>query len=227
MSAANSPRIRIVLILEYMLVRAGLRMLIESQPRFAVVGDAANVDEAVEVTSREQPDIILMELDPSMHEDLDCVVQLRSAADQARVLILNGTQDQHISYQAVNNGVAGLVHKDQAADVLFKAIEKVHAGEIWLDRTTMTKMLTGMSRGQETKQVNPEAAKIALLTDREGEITALVAEGLKNKAIAARLNISEVTVRHHLTSIYSKLDVIDRQSLMIYAYRHGLAKPPY
>lgn len=227
MTGAHSSHIRIVLILEYMLIRAGLRLLIESQPHLAVVGEAANVDEAVEVVAREQPDVILMDLDSRTDANLEYVVQLRSAANHARVLVLNGTHDQPISYQAVHNGVAGQVHKGQAADVLFKAIEKVHTGEIWLDRTTMTNMLTSISRAREEKHVDPEAVKIALLTDRECQIVGLVGEGLKNKAIAARLNISEVTVRHHLTSIYSKLDVIDRQSLMIYAYRHGLATPPY
>lgn len=209
-----------------MLLRAGLRMLLESQPKLTVVGEAANPHEAIAVAEREQPDIILVELDPLARDNLDYIAQLRTAANQARVLVLNDLPDQQIGYKAVYQGVMGFVHKGQAAEVLFKAIEKVHAGEIWLDRATMANMLTEMSQAKEAKQKDPERAKIATLTEREREITALVGEGLKNKQIADRLNISEITVRHHLTSIYNKLDVVDRQSLMIYAYRHGLAIPP-
>jgi DNA-binding NarL/FixJ family response regulator len=120
----------------------------------------------------------------------------------------------------------GLVFKEKAADVVIRAIERVHAGEVWFDRTLIGNVLTEPSRASATKKLDPEADKIIRLTEREREIAALIGEGLKNKQIANRLFISETTVRHHLMSVFDKLGVTDRLELIIYAYRHGLAKPP-
>jgi DNA-binding NarL/FixJ family response regulator len=201
-------------------------MLLESQPQLRVVGEAANRAEALEIASREQPDIILLEIDSDAHNGLDIIPELRTAAKQARVLLLDGLLDTKIYHQAAHLGAMGLVRKDQAVEVLFKAIKKVHAGEIWFDRTVMANVLAEMLHAREAKRIDPEATKIALLTERERELIAHLGEGLKNKQIAERLSISEVTVRHHLTSIFNKLDVADRLELLIYAYRHRLATPP-
>ena len=127
---------------------------------------------------------------------------------------------------ALRLGASGIVGKDQPADVLFKAIEKVHAGEVWVDRVLMATILGAMSSTGERRTADPEAAKIALLTARERQIIAVVGEGLKNKRIAERLRISEATVRHHLTSIFDKLGVSGRLELTVYAYQHGLSKLP-
>jgi DNA-binding NarL/FixJ family response regulator len=120
----------------------------------------------------------------------------------------------------------GIVKKEKAAEVLISAIERVHAGEAWLDPSLMAGVLTEMTRSSRGKKTDPEADKIAALTNREREVIALVGEGIKSKEIAGRLFISETTVRHHLTSIFDKLGVADRVELLIYAYRHGLASPP-
>jgi DNA-binding NarL/FixJ family response regulator len=201
-------------------------MLLESQPELTVVGEAANRAEALEIASREQPDIVVLELDAATHNGLDIILELHAAANQARVLLLNGVPDSLVYHQAVHFGAMGLVHKDQTPDVLFKAIRKIHDGEIWFDRAMMANVLAEMSRAHKVKQIDPEAIKIAELTKREREIIACLGKGLKNKQIAEGLSISEVTVRHHLTSIFNKLDVADRLELMIYAYRQGLATPP-
>jgi two-component system nitrate/nitrite response regulator NarL len=120
-------------------------------------------------------------------------------------------------------GAMGVVLKEHAAEVLIKAINKVHQGEVWLDRSMMGTVLDEMTQAPE---IDPEGARIASLSDREREVIALIAEGLKNKQIAQRLFISETTVTHHLSSIFSKLDVSDRLELIIYAFRHGLAQLP-
>jgi DNA-binding NarL/FixJ family response regulator len=119
----------------------------------------------------------------------------------------------------------GIVLKQQAADLLLKAIKKVHAGEVWIDRSMMSSVLSDV-RSERHDEADPEAGKIASLTPREREVIALVSEGLKNKLIGERLFISETTVTHHLSSIFSKLEVSDRLELIIYAFRHGLAKIP-
>ena len=115
--------------------------------------------------------------------------------------------------------------KDRAAEVLIKAIEKVHAGEVWLDRFTMATVLTDARRSREPKPIDPEAAKIESITKREREIVALIAEGHGTKQLAKRLFISEKTIRNHMTVIYSKLGVSDRLELALYAARHGLSSP--
>ena len=122
----------------------------------------------------------------------------------------------------------GLVRKEQAAEVLVQAIEKVHAGEVWLETSMVTRALAEMAgqRAVGEEQTDPEAARIARLTAREREVIGLIGEGLYNKQIAKHLSISEATVSHHLTSIFAKLGLANRFDLVIYAYRHGLAEPP-
>ena len=98
--------------------------------------------------------------------------------------------------------------------------------EVWLEPTMIARVLGDLTRPQPSPQVSAEATKITRLTEREREVITLVGEGLRNKHIAERLYISEATVRHHLTAIFAKLDVSDRFELAIFAYQHGLAKPP-
>jgi two-component system nitrate/nitrite response regulator NarL len=118
------------------------------------------------------------------------------------------------------------VLKEKSAEALIEAIRNVHAGEMWLDSSMTTSLFGEIFRADELRNADPESDKIATLTGREREVVALICEGLKNKQIGERLFISEITVRHHLTSIFDKLGVTDRVGLVIYAYRRGLAKPP-
>jgi two-component system nitrate/nitrite response regulator NarL len=227
--------ISVLLIDDHAVVRSGLRMLVESRSGLKVAGEAANRAEALAIAKQEQPDIILLDLDMQNDNGLNFLPHLLAAAGRARVLILTGVRDPDAYNQAIRLGASGLLLKEKAPDVLLKAIEKVHAGEIWFDRSTIGNVLTEMSRAGGNKSRNggptdvsrdPEAAKIASLTEREREVSALIGEGLKNKQIASRLFISETTVRHHLTSVFDKLGVSDRLELIIYTYKHGLAKPP-
>lgn len=221
MQGEESPHIRIVLVDHHAIVRAGLRMLIESGQGFAVVGEAGDRDEAVTVVSREQPDIILLELDLGGHSSLEFFADLAAAAKGARVLVLTAIDDPEMHRRAVVLGSAGVVLKRQASAALLKAIERVRQGEVWLDQETMAGLLSAanMAGGED-------ATRIATLTKREREIILLISEGLRNRQIADRLYVSETTVRHHLTSVFSKLAVSSRLDLMVYAYRHGLARLP-
>jgi len=205
-------------------MRMGLRMLIENQPGLRVVGEATDRAAAILSAAREQPDIILLDLDLGQESGLDVLPELRAAAKWARVIVLTGIRDPAEHRQAVRLGATGMVLKEQAAETLVKAIEHVHAGETWLDPVLVANVLAERSRahGQEP---NPEAARIAGLTEREREVIALIGKGLKNRQIGERLSISETTVVHHLTSIFNKLGVVNRLELVTYAYRHGLAKP--
>lgn len=218
--------IRIVVVDDHVIVRAGLRMLIENHDGLTVVGEAGSRIEALSVTETQQPDIILLDLDIGGESGLDFLRELLGVAPQTRVLVLTGVRDPEAHKRAVHLGAMGLVFKDKAAEVLIRAIEKVHAGEVWLDRSLTASVLTEMSKADRPRKPDPEAAKIGSLTKRELEIVGLVCEGLKNKQIGDRLFISEATVRNHLTSILSKLGLSDRLELALYSYRQQLAKPP-
>ena len=121
------------------------------------------------------------------------------------------------------SGMRGIVLKEHAADKLLKAIMKVNEGEVWIERSMMGSMIQEFNK---PALVDPEVSKIESLTDREREVIVLIGEGLKNKQVGERLFISETTVTHHLSSVFSKLEVSDRLELIIYAFRHGLAKMP-
>jgi two-component system nitrate/nitrite response regulator NarL len=221
----KSPRIKVLLVDDHAVVRAGLRLLIKAEPRFDVVGDAGNCEEAIAAATETQPDVILLDIDLDGENALNIIPELLNTAASARVLVLTGMNDSQMNEDSLRAGAMGLVLKEKAAEILLKAIEKIHNGEVWYDRSVMGDVLSEMSRGGANHR-HSETAKIATLTEREREVIGLIGEGLKNKPLAERLYISETTVRHHLTSIFDKLGVSDRLELVIYAYRHGLAKPP-
>lgn len=243
--------VRILLIDDQVIVREGLRLLLESQPGLTVVSDAASAKEAVEHARSSQPDVILLDLDLGDSHGLSCLTELLEVAPKAKVLILTGVYDLEVHHAAISSGAMGIVRKLEAGDVLVKAIRKVSAGEVWLDGVLMARVLsdlwTARTQGAEengngvsdkerkvAEMWRPknsgsdeyEAVKIARITEREREVVTLIGEGLRNQQIADRLCISVITVRHHLSSVFSKLEVGDRFELAIYSYRHGLAKPP-
>ncbi len=217
--------IRILVVDDHAVVRTALRMVIQNQPSMTMIGEATSRAEALDLNSRERPDIVLLDIDLGSENGLDFIPELLAAC-QCRVIVLTGVRDPEVHYRAVKLGAMGLVQKERAVDVLIDAIERVHAGEAWLDPSLTARVLSEVSTAGKNKKADPEEAKIASLTDREREVLTLVSEGLKNKEIAERLFISEWTVRHHITSIFSKLDVSDRVELILYAYRQGIAIPP-
>ena len=215
--------IRIFLVGEHVMVREGLRSIIDKHPCLTISGETSSWEEAIDITRREQPDVILLDTSLGCEQACAVVSQLLAVANRAHVIILTATRDPQAQRRAITVGARGVVSKQESAEVLIKAIKRVHAGEIWLERSTTASLLfealSGAQRG------NLEAAKIALLTLREREVIGLVAEGLKNKPIADQLFITESTVSHHLTSIFSKLEISDRLKLIVYAHRRGLTKP--
>ena len=226
MSISGPQSIRVLIVDDHGIVRAGLRMLLESQPGTTVVGEAANCADALALATCVQPDVIVLDLDLGGENAIESIPALLSAAPEARLLILTGVRDPEAHREAVRHGAMGLVLKEKAAETLLQAIAKVRAGEVWLESTMVARVLGELTRPQTSQQISPEAAKIATLTGREREVITLVGEGLRNQQIAERLYLSRATVRHHLTAIFAKLDVADRFELAIYAYQHGLAKPP-
>lgn len=219
----STPTIKVLIVDDHAVVRAGLRMLIDQDPDMEVTGLAGNRSEALAAATSEQPNIIILDIVLGDDDGLSFLPELRAVAGKARVLVLTGLRSPESQRRAMRAGAMGIVLKEHAAEVLIKAIKKVHQGEVWLDRLAMGSVLQEIS---ENKQPEPDKEKIASLTEREREVIGLVGEGLKNKQIASRLFISETTVTHHLSSVFSKLEVSDRLELIIYAFRHGLAKMP-
>ena len=222
MTAASNP-IRIMIVDDHSVIRSGLRMLIEQDQNMRVVAMAGNRIEALEKVANEQPDVIILDLILGEDDGLSFLPDLIQTSPKSRVLILTGVQNPDSHRTAIRRGAMGIVLKEHAADLLLKAINKVYEGEVWVERSMMGSILQNLNK---PTIVDPEESKIKSLTDREREVISLVGEGLKNKQIGERLFISETTVTHHLSSIFSKLEVSDRLELIIYAFRNGLAKVP-
>ena len=214
--------IRIMLIDAQQMIRTALRLLIETHARMTVVGEAGNRAEALAIASREQPDIILLDLVLGDEDGLEIIPELCTAAVHSRILVLTGIQNTEIHTRAVLLGAVGVLLKDKSAEMLMKALVKVNQGEPWIDHSTLANVLTAISRRNDIKNYDDDETKIASLTLREKQVIAAVCAGLKNKQIAQKLFISESTVRHHLSSIFGKLGTAGRFDLIIYAHRHGL-----
>jgi DNA-binding NarL/FixJ family response regulator len=213
---------RILLIDDHPVIRKGLRAVLGDYPEYEVIGEAGSRAEALQLAESKRPHLALLDLDLGSTTSLDFLSELLAAGFGMQVLVLTGVRDMDLHRQAIQLGAMGIVLKDHAAEILIEAIEKVMAGEMWLDRSMLVALLGTSARGDS----DPERVKINMLTEREREIIALLAEGLRNKQIGERLYISEITVRHHLTSIFNKLAVSDRVELLIYAYRNGIVAAP-
>jgi len=218
-------KIRILILDDQLVVREGLRLLIENRPGMHIAGMVSNRTEALEIVTREEFDLIILNLELGGTSALSLIPLLRESAPKSRVLVLTGVRDTQTHRTAIQMGAMGVVLKEDAAELLIKAIEKVYLGEVWLDRLTLGSLIWELTnRVKDT--MDPEKRKMSSLTEREREVITLIAEGLKNKQIADRLFISQTTVTHHLSSIYSKLGVSDRLELVVYAFANKLAKLP-
>jgi DNA-binding NarL/FixJ family response regulator len=206
------------------MVRTGLKMLIESWSGVQVVGEVGTPAEAVQAVEVDEPDILLLDLDFTGDlGGLEHLQKLGSEGGETRIIVLTDMMDSEAHLRAVRMGAMGVVCKKKSPDDLRKAIEKVHSGEAWLDRSLTASVIAEISRKPKP---DPEVERIATLTERERQVAALVCEGLANGAIGDRLFITETTVRHHLTSIFSKLEVSNRFELAIFLYRHKFADTP-
>jgi len=208
------------------ITRAALRLLVQSHDHLNVIAEAAVGAKALDLNGHERPDIVLLDCDPESQKALELLPELLKGAQPWQVILLTDSSDRDFQQQAIQFGFRGLVSKDKTPETLFKAIERVNAGEVWFERVMMANALGQMSRLNGAQEPDPEAARIATLSKREREVVVLIGEGLKNKQIADRLFISETTVQHHLSSIFGKLGVSDRLELVIYAYRQSLVKLP-
>ncbi len=197
-----------------------LRLLLNSQENLCVVGEANNREIARDMAATLTPDIVLLDLFLTDGESLSLIPDILRLVPNARVMVLTGAPDTALHRRALTLGATGLVLKEQSAEILLSAIERVYQGEVWIDRSLLAELMTS----DALKVSGP----IDSLTQREREIIGAVGLGLRNKQIAERFFISERTVHNHLSSIFRKLEVGDRLELALYAGNHGLleATPP-
>jgi two-component system nitrate/nitrite response regulator NarL len=198
------------------------RLLQTAHPRIELAGTAPSLDEALPPMEKHAPDVLVADLDA---EGFDCLEPLYSRV-RTSVLLLTGLREPAELDKAVLGGVRGLVKKNDPPMILLKAIEKVRDGELWIDRGATSRIFMEMARRKAAQGDDPERTKIATLTSRERQTIVAVTRdaAAPAKVIAGRLCISEHTLRNHLTSIYSKLDVTSRLDLYAYATRHSLDK---
>ena len=227
-SAQNPTPIRVLLVDDHRIALWGLEKLIESEkPRMEVAGSATNCTEALDLAGKVSPDVIVLDLELGGENGLDAIPGL-IAKSKARVLVLTGSRDPSLHDQVVLAGAGGIVQKDEPAETILKAIEKIHAGQLWLDRIATGRIFVALARKNATEDADPERRKISTLTSRERGIIVVIATnpGANAMAIAKMLHISQSTLRNHLTVIYEKLGVANRLELYAAALTHGLDKPP-
>jgi two-component system nitrate/nitrite response regulator NarL len=220
MSEADAP-IRVALVDDHRTVLRGLEWLINSEPAMRVCGTATNLDDARRLCAELKPDVLVLDLDLGAQSGADAIPEF---APFTSVLILTGIRDATLHHAAVAAGARGVVRKEAEPDTILKAIRKVHAGEVWLDRAGMQKVFSALVTGKSTPAPTEHPA-VAALTPREREIVRTFSSnaGAPAKRIASLLDISEHTLRNHLTSIYSKVGVGNRLGLYEFAQKHRIS----
>ena len=201
---------------DHPVVREGIRMLLEAAEGLHVVGSAASASAALDELRRTAPDVVLLDLDLGDEDGLEWLPRIVEAAPAARILILTALRDGGRDEAALHGGARGFVHKDAPAELLLRAIRAVASGGLWFEPEVLGARAAGGGRR--------EPAPFSTLTPRERDVVRLVGEGLRNEEVARRLGITEKTVRNHLTGVFEKLGVSGRLELVVFAYRHGLAR---
>ncbi|WP_404289648.1 response regulator [Glutamicibacter arilaitensis] len=224
MSAASaSTPIRVVICDDQELVRTGFATIINAHPDLAVVGEAADGEEAVRVTRRERPDVVVMDIRMPLLDGIEATRRIAGpqVSDAARVLVVTTFSLDALVYDALRAGASGFLLKDARAAELTAAIRSVAAGDS-LIAPAVTRSLIGRF-GERLRPSAENAAIFDALTAREREVLQLIAEGLSNAEIAAQLVISHETVKTYVSRIVSKLDVRDRVQAVVLAHKTGFA----
>ncbi len=209
--------IHILIADDHPIVREGLRALIATEPGMIVVGEAKDGDEAVFKARSLQPDVILLDLVMPRKDGLIAISEIIHDLPGARILVLTSFAEDELVFPAIKAGAMGYLLKDASPQELLEAIRTVYRGESSLHPAIARKVLREFTRPSDPP------AKAESLTEREGEILLLVAQGLSNRAIAEQLVVSERTVRSHVSTILQKLHLHSRTQAALYALKEGWA----
>jgi DNA-binding NarL/FixJ family response regulator len=215
--------IRVALVDDQAIVRAGLARILSPADGFELVGECADGRQAVEQLPALQPDVVLMDVRMPVLDGIAATRELRAAADPPVVLVLTTFGEDDVLWGAIEAGAAGFVLKDCSAEELIAAVRAVAGGGAWFDPAVAPRLLD-----RYRSLVAPaarDAARLDLLTEREHDVLRLMARGASNAEIAATLFVAEATVKSHVGSIFAKLGVRDRATAIVFAYDHGVVVP--
>jgi DNA-binding NarL/FixJ family response regulator len=218
--------VRILLVDDQPLLRTGFRMILEAEPGLAVVGEASDGEQAVELTQALQPDVVLMDIRMPRMDGVEATRRIAGPGRDgvARVLVLTTFDLDEYVVEALRAGASGFLLKDVPADDLIAAIKLVAAGDAVVAPSVTRRLLDRFaSRLPSADAPTPKA--LESLTDRELDVLRLVARGRSNAEIASDLFVSETTVKTHVGHVLTKLSVRDRVQAAVYAYESGLVRP--
>ena len=218
--------IRVLLADDQALIRAGFRVLLEAAGDVAVVGEAVNGAQAVDLARAERADVVLMDIRMPEVDGLEATRRIAADDDLAgvKVVILTTFESDEYVYQALRAGASGFLVKDTEPEDLIRAVRVVARGEALLSPSVTRRLITSLATAPQRAPsvLNPSLSR---LTEREREVMSLVAEGLSNDEIAGRLFLSPLTTKTHVSRIMTKLDARDRAQLVVIAYESGLVVP--
>jgi len=210
--ADPAAKIRVLLVDDHTVVRQGLRMVMSLEDDLEVVGEAADGREAVEAAADLAPDVVLMDLLMPVMNGVEAIRTIKRDHPEVEAVALTSVLEDRMVIDAVEAGAAGYLLKETGPETLFEAIRAAHRGEVRLDPRAQKRLL---------REVRTPTMRESL-TPRETDTLRLVAKGLANKEIADRLGVSEVTVKTHVSSILSKLDLKSRTQAALFALKEGL-----
>jgi DNA-binding NarL/FixJ family response regulator len=215
--------IRVAIVDDQAIVRAGLARILSPADGFEVVAECADGSQAVEELPALGPDIVLMDVRMPALDGIAATEQLRSLDDPLDVLVLTTFGEDEVLWGAIEAGAAGFVLKDSTAEDLIAAVRAVAGGGAWFDSAVAPRLLD--SYRSVVAPAARDAARLDLLTDREHDVLRLMARGATNAEIGATLFVAEATVKSHVGSIFQKLGVRDRAAAIVFAYDHGVVTP--
>jgi DNA-binding NarL/FixJ family response regulator len=217
--------IRVLLADDQALIRAGFRVLVDSADDLEVVGEAADGAQAVEMARQERADVVLMDIRMPGVDGLEATRRIASDENLAgvKVIILTTFESDEYVYQAIRAGASGFLVKDSEPADLIHAVRVVARGDALLSPSVTRRLITDVASRPERPRVDD--SQLQGLTDREREVMCLVAGGLSNDEIAARLFVSPLTAKTHVSRILTKLGARDRAQLVVLAYESGLVIP--
>jgi DNA-binding NarL/FixJ family response regulator len=222
----TAPPVRIVVADDHDVVRSGFAAMLATQADFAVVGTAADGAAAVQVCGSERPDVVLMDVRMPGMDGIEATRRLTAVPGyQPRILILTTFDLDEYVFDALQAGASGFLLKDVTAERLFDAVRVVAAGEALLAPGVTRRLIHEFTRLRPARATVTPVPGLGLLTPRETEVLKLVAEGLSNPEIAARLVVTEETVKTHVSRMLGKLRLRDRTQAVVAAYESGLVIP--
>jgi DNA-binding NarL/FixJ family response regulator len=215
--------IRVLLVDDQELVRAGLRRILQTTDDVDVAGECADGSEVLRGVAEHKPDVVVMDIRMKDVDGVEATRRLREREDAPPVLVLTTFDDDELLSGALRAGAAGFQLKDAPGEEIVRAIRTVSAGEAWLDPGVTERVLqTYRSSAPTAKEISE---RIGDLTQREAEVLQLIGRGMSNTEIAGELFISEVTVKSHIGHIFTKLGLRDRAAAIVFAFDNGLVAP--